>query len=104
MKFIITYLLEDGTVVSSTEDHPYYIQDGDQLKLKSKKPEDTNSRYDIDQEVYQIKLQDNMIKSDGTLSKIIDMTTERSEGTQTYLLRIDHNHNFYANGVLVHNK
>ena len=101
---IITYLLEDGTVVSSTEDHPYYIQDGDQLKLKSKKPEDTNSRYDIDQEVYQIKLQDNMIKSDGTLSKIIDMTTERSEGTQTYLLRIDHNHNFYANGVLVHNK
>ena len=45
-----------------------------------------------------------MIKSDGTLSKIIDMTTERSEGTQTYLLRIDHNHNFYANGVLVHNK
>ena len=101
---IITYLLEDGTVVSSTEDHPYYIQDGNQLKLKSKKPEDTNSRYDIDQEVYQIKLQDNMIKSDGTLSKIVDMTTERSEGTQTYLLRVDHNHNFYANGVLVHNK
>ena len=101
---IVTYLLDDGTVVSSTEDHPYYIQDGDQLKLKSKKPEDTNSRYDIDQEVYQIKLQDNMIKSDGALSKIIDMTTERSEGTQTYLLRVDHNHNFYANGVLVHNK
>ena len=101
---IITYLLDDGTTISSTEDHPYYIQDGNQLKLKSKKPEDTNSRYDIDQEVYQIKLQDNMIKSDGTLSKIIDMTTERSEGTQTYLLRVDHNHNFYANGVLVHNK
>ena len=98
---IVTYTLADGSSVTSTYDHPYYTES---LELKSSNPDQTNELYDIDEEVSQIGLGDVLIKLDGTKSAITGISAGPVEDTQTYLLRVEDNHNFYANGILVHNK
>ena len=98
---IVTYTLADGSSVTSTYDHPYYTES---LELKSSNPDQTNELYDIDEEVSQIGLGDVLIKLDGTKSAITGISAGPVEVTQTYLLRVEDNHNFYANGILVHNK
>lgn len=98
---IVTYTLADGSSVTSTYDHPYYVES---LELKSSNPDKTNELYDIDHEVSQIGLNDVLIKLDGTKSTITGINAGPIEDTQTYLLRVEDNHNFYANNILVHNK
>ena len=98
---IVTYTLADGSSVTSTYDHPYYVES---LEIKSSNPEKTNEVYDLDQEVSKIGIGDVLIKLDGTTSAITGINAEPVEDTQTYILRVEDNHNFYANGILVHNK
>lgn len=98
---IVTYSLEDGSSVTSTYDHPYYVEG---LELKSSNPAQTNELYKIDKEVTKIGLGDKLIKSDGSTAAITGINAGEVVDTQTFLLRVEDNHNFYANGILVHNK
>tara|TARA_B100001564_G_C20647965_1_gene675374 strand:- start:105 stop:1991 length:1887 start_codon:yes stop_codon:yes gene_type:complete len=98
---IVTYTLADGSSITSTYDHPYYVES---LELKSSNPDQTNELYNIDEEVSQIGLGDVLIKLDGTKSTITGINSGPLEDTQTYILRVEDNYNFYANNILVHNK
>lgn len=98
---IVKYTLSDNTEISSTFDHPFYVNG---LDLASNYPEKTNSMYDIDKQVNQIKVGDVLSRFDGTEVEIISIEIQPEVDTQTYLLRVEENHNFYANNVLVHNK
>ena len=98
---LVTYTLEDGSTITSTFDHPYYVEG---MVFKSYNPHKTNAVYDLPREVSQIEVGDKFIKQNGefaTITKIEELTTEE---VTTYLLRVEDNHNFYANGLLVHNK
>lgn len=99
---IVKYTLEDGTEVSSTYDHPYFV---DGLALKSFNPVKTNSLYKLGVEVGEIKIGDILIKADGSRSAIKDIDAGLlDEDIQTTIICVEDNHNFYANGILVHNK
>lgn len=97
---IVTYTYEEGTL-SCTYDHPIYTQN---LDLKSSDPDKTNAFYKLEKQVTGIELGDNLINLQGKETPILSIDKKIIPETQTYLLRITGNHNFYANGVLVHNK
>lgn len=98
---IVSYTLEDGSIIESTFDHPYYVEG---LDIKSYYPEKTNSLYDIHKPVSKIQVGDKLIKQDGSIASIVKIDEKQTEEVQTYLLRVKDNHNFFANGILVHNK
>jgi hypothetical protein len=98
---LIQYTLSSGTTITSTFDHPYYVNG---LELASYKPELTNSRYDIGRNVNQIKVGDVVRFKDGGFHSIDNIEELPLVDTQTYIVTVEDNHNFYANGILVHNK
>ena len=73
------------------------------FELASFKPNLTNERYGLNKEVKQIKEGDmvHLIDSNCTISSINELPIEN---TQTYIITVEDNHNFYANSILVHNK
>ena len=98
---LVEYTLSNGTKIISTYDHPYYING---LQLASYKPDWTNERYNLPSEVISIKVGDEVNLLNGSTAKIeIILELDRVE-TQTYIFTVEGNRNFYANGVLVHNK
>jgi hypothetical protein len=99
---IVKYTLENGKTVESTFDHPYYIVEKD---IASFSPNLTNKRYDIGRDSGRISVGDHMIGMEGENIKIIAIEAEiREEVVQTFIFEVEDNHNFYANGFLVHNK
>jgi intein/homing endonuclease len=99
---LVIYHLSNNTSITSTFDHPYYIED---YKLASHAPELTNGRYeDLNSEVSKIKVGDILHLSDGSRESIVDIIELERIPTQTYIFSVENNHNFYANGILVHNK
>jgi len=99
---LVKYYLSNGTTLTSTYDHPYYVNG---LELASFSPSLTNERYKLEKEVVQIKEGDVVNLSDLSSSTIekIEVIVD-SELTKTYIITVENNHNFYANKVLVHNK
>jgi hypothetical protein len=98
---LVEYTLSNGTKIISTFDHPYYING---LQLASYKPDWTNERYNLPSEVISIKVGDEVNLLNGSTTKIeIILELDRDE-RQTYIFTVEGNRNFYANGVLVHNK
>jgi intein/homing endonuclease len=99
---LVTYRFENGLSVTSTFDHPFYVGN---LELASFAPFLTNKRYEIGKEVKQIKVGDVVwLSTDGGKSSIKDIIELDSNDTQTYIITVEDNHNFYANNILVHNK
>lgn len=101
-KDIVKYVFSNQTELICTHDHPIFTDGGE---LASYAPELTNSRYDLDKEVKQIKVGDlvfvNKTNSQTAVKEIIELDLG---DTQTYIFTVEDNHNFYANGILVHNK
>ena len=98
----VKYTFSNQTEVTSTFDHPFYV---DGLTLSSYKPELTNQTYDLGREVSQIKEGDLVYTSNGVSKTAIkSIELQPIEDTQTYIFTVEDNHNFYANGILVHNK
>jgi hypothetical protein len=54
---LVEYTFSNGTIITSTFDHPYYVNGFD---LASYHPELTNQRYDLPTEVKQINIGDNV--------------------------------------------
>jgi len=98
---MVKYILSDGSDITSTFDHPYYVNG---LDLASLSPDKTNRLYDIEKEVVQIKVGDVLNKLDGDKLEIHSLEIQPIVDVTTYLLRVEDNHNFYANEILVHNK
>lgn len=97
---LVTYNFDNGIQITSTHDHPFYVNN---FELASFKPNLTNERYGLNKEVKQIKEGDmvHLIDSNCTISSINELPIEN---TQTYIITVEDNHNFYANSILVHNK
>lgn len=100
---LVKYTFSNGNVITSTFDHPYYVNG---LQLASYRPEWTNERYDELSGVIEIKIGDevNLEANDGFLACITSIEEQPTEATQTYIFHVKDNMNFYANGILTHNK
>jgi len=98
---LVKYSLSNGTNIVSTFDHTYYVNG---LQLASYKPEWSNERYDLPSDVVKIKVGDLFNLSNGESVKIESIEELERVDTQTYIISVEDNRNFYANNVLVHNK
>jgi len=99
---LVKYEFANQNSITSTFDHPFYVGD---LELASYTPFLTNKRYELNKEVKQIKVSDMVYLSNGVSRTAIKDIIELDEkDTQTYIIAVEDNHNFYANGILVHNK
>lgn len=98
---IVTYELENGVALSCTYDHPIYSNN---LELFSYSPAKTNSIYDIDREVKEAGAGIKVLDIDSNSIGISNISSKKEESVQTYIFTVEDNHNFYANGILVHNK
>lgn len=99
---LVKYYFDNETTITSTFDHPYYINGSD---LASFTPFLTNKRYEIGREVKQIKIGDIVsLSTSNSNASIINIEELPKVDTQTYIITVEDNHNFYANNILVHNK
>jgi intein/homing endonuclease len=98
---LVEYTLSDGKVITSTFDHPYYVNG---LGLAAYSPDLTNVRYENLNNVIQIKIGDVLNLQNGETASIVSITEKDKISVQTYIFTVENNHNFYANEVLVHNK
>jgi len=99
---LVKYTFSNQTEVISTHDHPFYVNN---LELASYAPKLTNERYDLPLEVSQIKVGDTVYTLDSDIeTTILGITELPVVPTQTYIFSVEDNRNFYANGILVHNK
>jgi hypothetical protein len=98
---IVKYHFSNDTELTCTFDHPIYVNG---LELSSFIPEWTNQRYSLNKNVNKIKVGDMVRLATGGHTAIKEIEVLKSEDTQTYIISVGDNHNFYANNILVHNK
>ena len=98
---LVEYTLSNGIKITSTYDHPYYVNG---LHLASHQPNWTNERYDLPNKVVKIKVGDFVNLANKETVEIISIVELDRVDTQTYIISIEDNRNFYANQILVHNK
>lgn len=104
---LVKYTLSNGVEITSTIDHPFYVN---KMELASYAPKLTNERYQLGVNVRKIEKGDcvYMIPKDGGVGMhavaIQKMEAQPLVDTQTYIFTVEDNHNFYANGILTHNK
>jgi len=101
---LVKYKLSNGTELVCTHDHPFYIE-CDAKDLASFKPGKTLSRYNWkDDRVALIEVGDNLYDSNlepVTIESIEDISNET---VKTFIFQVEDNSNFFANGILTHNK
>ena len=98
---LVTYTFSNFSSITCTFDHPLFTED---LKLVSYNPDLTNSRYNLGEKVNQVNLGDKVKLVQGGTAYINSITEHPLEEVQTYIFSVEDNNNFYANGILVHNK
>jgi len=98
---LVKYHLSNDTELTCTFDHPVYVNGSD---LSSFIPEWTNKRYDLDKKVDKIKVGDLLTLTTNSQVAVKEIEVLDPVDTQTYIITVEDNHNFFANGVLVHNK
>ena len=87
---------------TNTFDHPYYVKGKEWCSYR---PELTMERYDIGQ-IGQLEVGDICYYINSSELEEIKLSQIKEElgEVQTYLIHIENNNNFIANGMLVHNK
>jgi hypothetical protein len=98
---LVKYTLENGIEITSTEEHPFYV---DGLKLASFNPKNSKEIHGLKTETQQIKVGDTLYTLNGGKSKITNIDEISTESTNVYIITVQDNHNFFANKILVHNK
>lgn len=98
---LVKYTFANQSEVVCTFDHPFFVDGGE---LASYTPFLTNKRYNLGKEVRQIKVGDLVFLNNKSQTAIKDIVELDLGDTQTYIFTVEDNHNFYANGILVHNK
>jgi hypothetical protein len=99
-KNLIRYNFANDSKTECTDDHPFYVNG---YNIASFNPLVTKSKYGFKVDVNQINIGDTVNLVDGTHTyiKSIDILSNEE---QVYTFEVENNHNYYANGVLVHNK
>jgi len=99
-KNLIKYSFANGVVIESTDDHPFYVNG---YLIASFNPLVTTEKYGFEIDVNQINIGDTVNLADGDTTYIEDIEILDDE-KQVYTFEVENNHNYYANGILVHNK
>ena len=95
-----TLTFSDGSVLKTTNEHPIYVKNKGWSSIS---PEITWETHHLI--VNKLEVGDKIVKVNGTVVLMNISYKEYPEGIQTYNLKtILHHHNYYADGVLVHNK
>jgi intein/homing endonuclease len=98
---LVEYTLQNGYKITSTFDHPFYVNG---LSLSSYQPNWTNERYELPSEVGKIQVGDLLNLVNREIVEIVSIVELNRVDTQTYIISVEDNRNFYANKILVHNK
>lgn len=98
---LVRYTFSNGKSIVCTADHPLYTIG---YGLKSFNPKATNSKYDINHNVSKIEIGDVMIGESNQSVKLDRIDILDKNSTQTFMITVADNHNFFANGFLSHNK
>ena len=98
---LVEYTLSNGTTITSTFDHPFYVNG---LSLASYQPNLTNERYELPSEVGKIQVGDLLNLVNKEIVEIVSIVKLDRVNTQTHIISVEDNRNFYANKILVHNK
>lgn len=93
---LVTITLEDGTQITSTPDHPHYMNG----HIASYTPEVTKAKYELD--TIKLEVGGKMTTPEGDI--LIQSIEEVLDRKIVYSLTVEHNHNYFANNVLTHNK
>jgi hypothetical protein len=83
---VIRLTLDNENVIVTTEEHPFYVVDAGWVKAGELQPLDV------------------CLKEDGKESLISSVEVLEEKHEVFNLLSVSENHNFFANGILVHNK
>jgi intein/homing endonuclease len=83
---VIRLTFDNNNIIITTHEHPFFVQDKGWVKAGELQPLDMCK------------------KVDGSESLISTVETLEETHTVYNLLSVSENHNFYANGILVHNK
>ena len=83
---VIRLTLDNENVITTTEEHPFYVVDAGWVKAGELQPLDV------------------CLKEDGKESLISSVEILEENHEVFNLLSVSENHNFFANGILVHNK
>ena len=95
----VKYVFDNGTELQSTVDHPIYVIGKGWSSFEN---ETSNKLYDIGG-VSKIEIGDE-VKLDDTSTKVVSTELIEAEEVVYNLRDIENNHNFFANGALVHNR
>ena len=103
---LVEYHLDNGVVLECTHDHPHYYKckNTGEEGLASYDPLKSKLMHDLGREVAGIEEGDILFDNEGSEIKIIKIVPKDKILTPTYIMTIEDNHNFYANGILTHNK
>jgi len=97
---LIRYSFANGVVLESTKDHPYYVNG---YNIASYDPIKTTEKYNFDLDIDLIKVGDVVNLPNGETT-YIEYIEELYTSEKVYTFEVEGNHNYYANGILVHNK
>jgi intein/homing endonuclease len=96
---LITITLSDGSSVTSTHEHPYYVNG---KGWSSYDPVSTEYLHDMN--VNKLEINDELMTKDGTYLIITNISLENVDSIKVYNFEVNGNHNYFANNLLVHNK
>lgn len=102
--FIVTTELENGTILEHTLEHPHIDANG---QLVSYRPDVVRNKgiYSNTKAIRQLEVGTILLTEEGDQRKVVSIDVrECEEETKTYIIKVNENHNFYANGILTHNK
>jgi len=100
---IVEFEFTNGAMTQHTFDHPYYVVN---KGWASYAPEETKSRYTSPEleDTQLIEVGDRVVTDTNNESTLIGMTEVLTGEIQTYNIIVENNHNYFADGILVHNK
>jgi len=100
---IVEFVFSDGTKTRHTYDHPYYVLG---KGWASYTPDLTVERYNVEdlEETVQIKVGDRCVTHERDLVTLDEINEITSDNITTYNFHVADNSNYFADGILVHNK
>jgi len=99
VSYILSIELGNGRTINSTDEHPYYVNN---KGWSSFNPVKSMTIHDM--EVFELLSGDSLVDRNGNTITIKSITQLDPAYQEVYNFEIEGNHNYFANGVLVHNK
>ena len=95
----VVYTFDNNKTLEGTFDHPLYCSEKGYVSYK---PNLTSEMYDL--VVEQIEIGDKILTANNEEVRVIDMEESPVLKTVYNLKKVEDNHNFFANGILAHNR